>query len=549
MRLMRPEMNTFSSSFFLISLTIVMLLGTLPSARGESTLQLHIAAAFNPEGESGVAGARVSSTSRIFDSETNIECQSILDANCTERSQGGGTTFATIVAPACINEIRVDCVSKLQIVDKGRETTLSAYPIPDSIVTEGTKIPYTPAGGLPGLFQLPSKEYGSDRFIAALVTNEFSVSNKVLRFQSFRADLFPVKVVLGDFLPFRPVFSPNGGGFYLLSQSSSDTSKCLWTFTGGCVVSDGQLPDVELGFEYVSGRSMGGWWLGRINDAKLKTISAGNGTTTFKVSAFPAVVQQVNRTKVLLNSKELSELTSDPEFESGLGISQGVQLGDLDIGLSGQVNKNSSTGKSFTLSYSLLEAARRGLADKSSIETKVWAINSMFDDGLEVCARDDVLQGLVTTNSLLFSAFPPVFREGGLEYEVAGLHFDSKGALFTGKYTLIHNNDFARCLYKINRLPTSATVQITSDNGTSQITTVTVNSDEIWSTLRASNFTFSRKTLKVDLKAPSSIPTKTPSSTPTKLTKKKTTITCVKGKLTKKVAAVKPKCPAGYKKK
>ena len=30
---------------------------------------------------------------------------------------------------------------------------------------------------------------------------------------------------------------------------------------------------------------------------------------------------------------------------------------------------------------------------------------------------------------------------------------------------------------------------------------------------------------------------------------KKTTIICVKGKLTKKVTAVKPKCPTGYKKK
>ena len=30
---------------------------------------------------------------------------------------------------------------------------------------------------------------------------------------------------------------------------------------------------------------------------------------------------------------------------------------------------------------------------------------------------------------------------------------------------------------------------------------------------------------------------------------RKTTITCVKGKMTKKVTAVKPKCPAGYKKK
>jgi hypothetical protein len=30
---------------------------------------------------------------------------------------------------------------------------------------------------------------------------------------------------------------------------------------------------------------------------------------------------------------------------------------------------------------------------------------------------------------------------------------------------------------------------------------------------------------------------------------KKTTITCVKGKLTKKVTAIKPVCPKGYKKK
>ena len=32
-------------------------------------------------------------------------------------------------------------------------------------------------------------------------------------------------------------------------------------------------------------------------------------------------------------------------------------------------------------------------------------------------------------------------------------------------------------------------------------------------------------------------------------TAKKTTITCIKGKLTKKVTAAKPMCPSGYKKK
>jgi hypothetical protein len=56
--------------------------------------------------------------------------------------------------------------------------------------------------------------------------------------------------------------------------------------------------------------------------------------------------------------------------------------------------------------------------------------------------------------------------------------------------------------------------------------------------------------------APKSAPSATPSASPTPLstasastTAKATTITCAKGKLTKKVTKVKPVCPAGYKKK
>jgi hypothetical protein len=40
-----------------------------------------------------------------------------------------------------------------------------------------------------------------------------------------------------------------------------------------------------------------------------------------------------------------------------------------------------------------------------------------------------------------------------------------------------------------------------------------------------------------------------PSRIQTESTTKATTITCVKGKITKQVTAVNPKCPAGYKKK
>ncbi|MFM8752393.1 MAG: calcium-binding protein, partial [Actinomycetota bacterium] len=44
-------------------------------------------------------------------------------------------------------------------------------------------------------------------------------------------------------------------------------------------------------------------------------------------------------------------------------------------------------------------------------------------------------------------------------------------------------------------------------------------------------------------------PTPSPSKSTLVVAAKKTTITCTKGKLVKKVTAVNPKCPAGYKKK
>jgi hypothetical protein len=48
---------------------------------------------------------------------------------------------------------------------------------------------------------------------------------------------------------------------------------------------------------------------------------------------------------------------------------------------------------------------------------------------------------------------------------------------------------------------------------------------------------------------PTATATATPTAAPQKSPVKKSTIICLKGKTTKKVTAVNPKCPAGYKKK
>jgi hypothetical protein len=107
-------------------------------------------------------------------------------------------------------------------------------------------------------------------------------------------------------------------------------------------------------------------------------------------------------------------------------------------------------------------------------------------------------------------------------------------------------SDAARCLYKFSSAPVSATVTIAGADGAQNIATTVVTENDGWLKMRAAGFTFSEKQIKVKL-------TQDPNAEGTPYTApiaaKKSTITCVKGKLAKKVSAVSPKCPKGFKKK
>ncbi|CAN2174890.1 hypothetical protein MCEGKSH29_00157 [Candidatus Nanopelagicaceae bacterium] len=116
----------------------------------------------------------------------------------------------------------------------------------------------------------------------------------------------------------------------------------------------------------------------------------------------------------------------------------------------------------------------------------------------------------------------------------------------------------ARCIYGFTQAPISATVSVTSEAGTQSAATVVVNEKNGWLSLGAYNFTYSSPTIRVILSGTSTsevIPTPTPTPLPTQVPKiaiatlkKMVTIACSKGKVTKKVTAISPKCPTGYKK-
>ena len=181
--------------------------------------------------------------------------------------------------------------------------------------------------------------------------------------------------------------------------------------------------------------------------------------------------------------------------------------------------------------------------------------------------------GIVTTNSSTYSPGPPYLNKstGSLDYKVSAPHFASNGEVFTGKYDLLMRSDVARCVYGFTKAPISATISVTSSDGSSSVASTVFSEKSGWVRLAANGFTFSSPTISVKLDqekavvvpsptpSPEATPTPTPVATPVVTASaipapkptvvKKTTITCVKGKLTKKVTAVKPVCPAGYKKK
>jgi hypothetical protein len=176
-----------------------------------------------------------------------------------------------------------------------------------------------------------------------------------------------------------------------------------------------------------------------------------------------------------------------------------------------------------------------------------WNFGANTYLGTNKCSADKTkLHGMVVTNAPIFENGPPEFKDGSLNYRVAGIHKNGDGSVFKGRYTYIVQSDTARCYYGFSKAPIEARVEVVSASNSSQVATVLVSEKDGFIKLQADNFTFSTPTIKVKFTQDSAQPTAT---TPKAASKKSSTLTCIKGKTSKKITGVNPKCPAGYKKK
>ncbi|MCX6447773.1 MAG: hypothetical protein NTV18_01310 [Actinobacteria bacterium] len=202
----------------------------------------------------------------------------------------------------------------------------------------------------------------------------------------------------------------------------------------------------------------------------------------------------------------------------------------------------------------------------------VWNFKTMNPLGqdffdLTKCSSRIEPSGVLSSNATLLVPSPPKWNKENesLDYNLASTHLDTTGKVVSGFYELRVSTTVAKCLWGNDLSQAKAQIQIFSatENTSQSVEVSTLEIKDGYVLFKASGFHYSANEIKLKIigaknsKAPESTtpinpesPTATPIATaPALKPTVKRTITCVKGKVTKKVTAVNPKCPAGFKKK
>ncbi len=168
------------------------------------------------------------------------------------------------------------------------------------------------------------------------------------------------------------------------------------------------------------------------------------------------------------------------------------------------------------------------------------------------CISSGKVDGILATNATQYSPTPPIYLEDSqeLSYQLAAPHFKNINEEFKGSYSLVVSQKLAQCIWGKSVTNASARVTILNSDGNSSVVTQTLKQLSGFYYFNINGFGFSAPTIRVKLtqEAAEGAPTPTPTIAAVKPAAVKKVISCVKGKVTKKVTGIKPKCPSGYKK-
>ena len=478
-------------------------------------------------------------------------CSTVDDANCI------ATNYIESLAslPSCDATNQINCITGVYAVSDSGVRTEGIF---QKKIVEKGKSDYAanPSINLPlgngqgAIWKIPGVK-GADGtenyFVGALLRSGLQKqagakigSSKFDPFY-FASAISPVVEKLGRFGPNAAEDStstPTGFGSGVGNSSGEPWEDCVVTEQGICYFPKNFPTGYRFGISVKISAKLTGWFHGRISEPNITTVTSGSGQT-INIEAVPVQVptlwEKVPTSEI---SNELRTLLTSGGF---FGNGQGYYM----------------PGNSGPESFGMTTPWIKMLKDKATTSNSYWSVRTLLGEGSDQvnrCAQNSSdMAGVVTTNSLVYSAGPPGFNQADqtLDYKLLSPHFASDGTEAKGTYDLLLRSDVARCIYGFSKAPVSASISVLSADGTAQVSTTVLNEKNGWLTLSAKNFTFSSPTVRIKLTQEAEV-TATPTPTPSASSKpaiKAVTITCIKGKTSKKVTAVNPKCPSGYKKK
>jgi len=335
-------------------------------------------------------------------------------------------------------------------------------------------------------------------------------------------------------------------GIYAVSRLSNqgvDPNNCFFNTKTQCFKRWGFPENSSFKVSIKTGAKVVGWFHGRLTSPEVSSEKLTDGQTLINVEGS---VMKVPTLAVWAKNSDLptklNEMIEKEFVERGYQFAGTCLFSCETKDRSTQTvidERNPSFNNDFFERYMLWVGVAK---DKAFANVSTWSFRTMQNyQDFAKCIGESGVAGMVTTNSNAYIAGPPKFQDGDLAYRVASPHYDAKGEVQIGTYDLAIRSDVARCIYGFSSAPIQATLSVVYADGEAKKATTLVSEKNNWLRLSAKGFTYSSPVIKVKL-------TQESAAASPKLAKK-STITCVKGKTTKKVTAVNPKCPTGYKKK
>ena len=443
-----------------------------------------------------------------------------------------GITFASnAVLPVCLSDAQTDCVESLQF--SKRDTVLESA----KLVRQAAGQTYPavssfgglPPGGTISIWDAPGLVNSGGTTKYAVQVNQkasMSPSDSGYLTSSITAAIMPI--------------SDSSGPQYKTAKLTGSTLQdgkgriggwefatgCAFTEDNYCALTQDFAPNSKFSLTLRVSNKITGWFKGRIQSPSVNIAKFSDTNNRIVMTAEPVSVPRLAALATAANTSDRAKTM----------LSTAMGYGSPQL-FKGDTLRTMHPDNPDSIDW--LEEFRKAANDTAAGVSTLWNFATL-SGGAEQnrCFADKTrVVGVVTTNSTALAVGAPEFDNNMLDYKVAGLHFAPDGKTMNeGTYDLVMRSDVARCLYGFTNAPISAKISVVGEGGENKVATTVVSEKDGWLKMAAYGFTFSSPTISVKLSQ-------------AKAAAKKTTITCVKGKLTKKVTAVGPKCPAGYKKK